>query len=248
MLPYLSIGPFLLPMAGLALLLGIWLGSWLVEKEAARLHIKSGLMNNLIFIGLIGGLIGARIAYAARFLDAFLANPLDLVALTPSTLSPGDGLIIGLLVSFIYGQRKSLHLRPALDAIAPGLAVFLVFLGVAHLLSGDAYGSPARVPWAVFLWGEYRHPTQVYEILLALGILLLVLKHPLEEPGRGLNFWMTIALSAAAQIFLDAFRGDSLIWAGGFRSVQVIGLVVLAVSLWLIRAWGLKTKPEEQEY
>ena len=88
-------------------------------------------------------------------------------------------------------------MRPVLDALAPGLAVFMVFLGASHLLNGDAFGAPSRLPWAIFQWNEYRHPAQLYEILLAVGILLVILKHPFGEPGTGLNFWAAIALSAA---------------------------------------------------
>lgn len=238
MLPYLRLGPFLLQMAGLALLLGVWLGSWLAEKEAARVRIKPDLTYNLIFFGLIGGLVGARLAYAIRYLNAYLANPLSLVSLNPNTLSPSEGLLIGLLVAFVYGQRKGLRLRPVLDALAPGLAVFMVFRGVAHLLNGDAFGSPSRAPWAIFLWSEYRQPAQIYEILLAAGILFVVLKHPLGEPGRGLNFSLVIALSAAMRVFLEAFRGDSLIWPGGFRAAQVMALAILAGALWVMRAWA----------
>ena len=124
MLPYLRLGPFLLQTTGLALLLGIWIGSWLAEKEAARLKIKPDLVTNLIFFGLVGGLIGARLAYAATYLNAYLANPLSLFAINTNTLSPVEGLLIGLLVAFVYGQRKGLQLRPVLDALAPGLAVF----------------------------------------------------------------------------------------------------------------------------
>lgn len=248
MLPYLRLGPYLLQMTGLALLLGVWAGSWLAEKEASKVGIKPDLIYNLIFFGLIGGMVGARLAYAARYLNAYLANPLSLFALNPNTLSPSEGLLIGLLVAFVYGQRKGLRLRPVLDALAPGLTVFIVFQGLAHLLSGDAFGAPSRVPWAIFLWSEYRHPAQIYEILLAVGILLVVSKLPLGEPGRGLNFLLVISLSAATRVFLEAFRGDSLIWAGGFRAAQVVALAILAGALWMMRAWAqLRIKALERE-
>jgi phosphatidylglycerol---prolipoprotein diacylglyceryl transferase len=242
MLPYLSLGPLLLPMASLTLLLGVWLGSWLAEKEAAHLKIQADWVYNLIFIGLIAGLVGARLAYAARFIDAFQENPLGLLALNPATLSLREGLLVGLLAAWIYGRRQGLPLRPVLDALAPGLAGWMLFLGVAHLLSGDAYGAPSHLPWAVFQWSEYRHPAQLYEILLAMGILLVVRKRSLGEPGNGRNFWMVVALSAAARVFLEAFRGDSLIWSGGFRVAQVLGLILLAVSLWFLWAWGHQTQ------
>lgn len=247
MLPYLRMGPFLLHTSGLALLLGVWVGSWLAEKEARRLKIMPDLVYNLIFLGLVGGLVGARLAYAARFLNAYLNNPLSLFSINPNTLSPEEGLVIGLLVALVYGQRKGLHLRPTLDAITPGLAVFMVFLGLAHLLSGDAFGSQTNtLPWRIYLWGEYRHPSQVYEILVASGTLLAVLKRPFGEPGRGLNFLLFVALSAGARVFLEAFRGDSLIWAGGFRGAQVVGLIILAAALALMRAWA-RQETESQD-
>jgi len=235
MVPYLRLGPFLLPMASLSLLIGVWLGSWISEKRAVRLGIKSELISNLIFIGLIAGLIGARLAYSARFINAYIANPLGLFALTPNTLSIPEGFIIGLITAFIYGQRKKLGIRLALDALAPGLAVFLVFLGLAHLLSGDAFGTPSGTPWSIYLWNEYRHPTQIYEILLALIILFIILKYPLQA-GSGRDFWLVIALSSAARLFLEAFRGDSMIWYG-FRATQIIALIVLIVSLWMLHIW-----------
>lgn len=247
MLPYLRVGPFLLPMSGLALLLGVWVGSWLAEKQAAKADLPPDRVSGLILIGLVGGLVGARLAYAASYLDAYLANPLSLLALNTNTLSPSGGLLVGLIVAYTYGQRKGLHLRPVLDVLAPGLAAFMLFLGVAHLLSGDAFGAPSSTPWAIFQWGEYRQPTQIYEILLALSILLVSLKQPFGEPGQGINFWLVIALSAAARIFLEAFRGDSLFWPGGFRAAQVVGFFVLALSLWMIHTWSKDEKKQETE-
>jgi prolipoprotein diacylglyceryltransferase len=244
MFPYLRLGPFLLQTPGLALIIGVWSGSYLTEREAKRLKIHAPTVYNLIFFGLVAGIIGARLAYAARFLSVYLDEPLSLFALNPNTLSTIDGLIIGLVVVVIYGRRKGLPLRPTLDALAPGLAVFLVSLGVAHILSGDAFGVPTDVLWSVYLWDESRHPTQIYETLFALGVLALVLKRPLGRPGMGLNFLLVIALSAASRLFLEAFRGDSLIWTGGFRAVQVVSLIVLLVCLWLIRVWA---KPLEYE-
>ncbi len=248
MLPFLSLGPFLLQTAGLALLLGIWIGSWMAEKEAARLKIKPDLVANLIFLGLVGGLVGARLAYAITYLNAYLANPISLFAINTNTLSPFEGLLIGLLVAFVYGQRKGLQLRPTLDVLAPGLAVFMIFLGMAHLLNGDAYGAPAKLAWAIYLWSDYRYPTQIYEMLLAVGVMLVSLNHPLKEQGRGLNFLLMVFLSSVARVFLEAFRGDSVIWPGGFRAAQVVGVVIMAGSLILMLSWAKpQTNIQEQE-
>jgi phosphatidylglycerol---prolipoprotein diacylglyceryl transferase len=141
--PLIRVGPFLLQLPGLALLLGVWIGSSVAEKEAARLKLNVAAVYNLIFFGLVAGVVGARLAYAARYLSAYLANPLGLLALTPTTLSPNSGVAIGFIVATLYGRQHGLRLHPTLDALAPGLAAFMVTLGVAHIMSGDAFGAPA---------------------------------------------------------------------------------------------------------
>jgi len=241
--PFIRLGPFLLQLPGLALLVGIWIGSSLAEKEAARLKLNVEAVYNLIFFGLVTGIVGARLAYAARYLSAYLANPLGLLALTPATLSPNAGLVIGLAVAALFGWRKKLPLRPTLDALAPGLAAFMVTLGVAHIMSGDAFGAPAQLPWSIYLWDDYRHPSQIYETIATLVVFAVAWKRPLDQPVDGINFLLVVALSVAARVLLEAFRGDSVIWPGGFRAAQVVGLLVLAAALWLMKAWAQPTAP-----
>lgn len=237
MLPYLRLGPFLIQTSGLALLLGLWLGTSLIEKEANRLKLNSSAINSLIFTGLMAGIVGARLAYAALSPGAYLANPLSLLAINTNTLSVNEGLVIGIAAALLYGWRKRLPLRPTLDAFTPGVAVFLAALGIAHFLSGDAFGAPAKLPWSIYLWSDYRHPSQVYETFAAALNFLILRKRPLEQSGEGLNFALLVALFAGSRIILEAFRGDSLILAGGLRAAQVAGLFVLALSLWLLKVW-----------
>jgi prolipoprotein diacylglyceryltransferase len=241
MLPYLSLGPFLLQTPGLALLIGVWIGLSLVEKETLHLKLQKDQINNLVFVGLIAGVVGSRLVYAARFLDIYLDDPLSLFALNPGTLSPSGGILIGLLAAILYGIWKKFPLRKTLDALAPGLVTFMIFQGLAHLLSGDAFGSATDLPWAINLWDENRHPTQIYEILLAVGVFLVIRKRPLGQSGKGTNFLLSVALLSATRLFLEAFRGDSLIWTGGFRAAQLISFSTLMVCLWLIRKWDLPT-------
>ena len=237
MFPYLRLGPFILPMASLALLSGLWLGLPLIDREAARLKMNVSLLSNVIFYSLLAGVVGARVGYALEYSSAYLANPIGLLALTPTTLSPGAGLVVGLIAFVIFIQRKELPIGPTLDAIAPGLAMFMVCVGLAHILSGDAYGAPTNLPWAIRLWNEYRHPSQFYEIFIALTVFLIIRERFPKPDGAGLNFLLTIALSSASRVFLESFRGDSIFWPGGFREAQVIALIIMAISLYWIRKW-----------
>lgn len=244
MLPFLRLGPLMIKMPGLILLLGVWFGLWISEKVGRRLNLRPNQLYNLVLLSLLSGVIGARLAYAIHYTRIYLENPLGLLSLNSDTLAVTEGFLIAVLVMVAYAQHKNMPLKPTLDALAPGLALFMVFFGLAHLLSGDAFGAPSNLPWSIKLWNEYRHPSQVYEILAALAIFYLVWRRSLKNDGLGLNFLYVIALSAGARLMLEAFRGDSVLWPGGLRAAQVVSLAVMLVAMWFVPDWR---QPEEIE-
>jgi phosphatidylglycerol:prolipoprotein diacylglycerol transferase len=243
MLPFVRLGPLLVQLPGLAVLAGIWIGSDLVEREAVRLRLGASALLNLIINGMIAGLLGARLLFALEHLDAYLVSPLSLFAISGTALDGWGGLLVGLGVAFLYGRAKALPLRPSLDALAPGLAVFMIALSVGDLLSGDGYGLPLDAPWAIYLWGAYRHPTQIYELLLAIGILIAWRLTSRKDLSPGALFLRVVGLTSAARLFTEAFHADSAVTLGGFRSAQLAALVILAATLYLNRRWAVRPKP-----
>jgi phosphatidylglycerol:prolipoprotein diacylglycerol transferase len=262
MLPIVQVGPLAVQVPGLVLLLGLWLGLLLAEREARRwvqgpgrvaldeppagrrAPSRAGLtpdtLYNLALAGLVAALAGARLAYAARYAAAYAADPLGLLSPNPNTLVLPEGLALGLLAAVVYGARHRLPLRPTLDALAPAVAAMAIALALAHLASGDAFGAPTSLPWAIYLWDEYRHPSQVYELIAALGVLgaWRVSGRFERVPGSGRRFLWVVALLAAARVFLEAFRGDSLLMFGTLRAAQVWGLLALGGSLALMPRWA----------
>ena len=237
MFPYFRLGPLLIQMPLLVLLVGLWGGMTLLEYESRRLKLNPSRVTNLVIYSVVAGIVGARLGYALQFRALYVSKPLSLLALTPTTLLPSMGLLVGLIAFWILIDHQNLPDRPTLDALAPGLALFLVFVGLAHILSGDAYGAPTRVPWAIRLWNEYRHPSQFYETFIALTIFLVIRERLPKPEGAGLNFLLVVTLSSASRVFLETFRGDSVFWPGGFREAQVMSLVILAISFYWMRKW-----------
>jgi phosphatidylglycerol---prolipoprotein diacylglyceryl transferase len=241
MLPTLQIGPLALPVPALIVLVGIWIGLSAAEKRAAHYGLPPNDLYNLIFIGLVAGVVSARLSYALRYPQIFASDPLGLLSRDLGLFDPLGGLVGGGLAGLIYAQRKGLPFRQTLDGITPGLAVFAIALGFSHLASGGAFGTPTQAPWGLDLWGARRQPTQVYEILAASLIfgMLTPIHHRLQSIQAagvpGLLFLIFAALSAFARLILEAFRGDSLLLPGGLRAAQVIAWCLLALSLWGIR-------------
>jgi phosphatidylglycerol:prolipoprotein diacylglycerol transferase len=236
MLPTLQVGPLAVPVPALLVLLGIWLGLSLAERAAPRYGVDPNHLYNLVLIALVGGLVGARLAYALRYPALFAGRPLDLLSRDLALLDPLGGVAIALIAALVYAQRRQMPFWSTLDALTPGLAVMGVGLGLSHLASGSAFGSPSNLPWAIELWGAPRHPVQVYETILAALILVAVwpAKGWIRPTRPGMLFLSFTALSALSRLFLEAFRGDSTLWFDGLRSAQIIAWLVLAASLWLL--------------
>lgn len=235
MLPILQVGPLAIQLPGLLLIMGVWVAILLIERAAPCFKISPALVNNMIFFALIAGILGARLGYVLRYIDVYASDPLAILALNPNTLSLPEGLLAGLITSVIYGQRKELPFWSTLDVLTPGAAVFMLTLAFTHLSSGDAFGAPTSLPWAIDLWGMKRHPSQIYEILGAGIILLLMLRLQRYRWLAGFQALIFIVLSAAARLFLEAFRGDSIILFGGLRQAQLASLVILLFTLIIIR-------------
>jgi prolipoprotein diacylglyceryltransferase len=247
MYPILQIGPLAIQLPGLLLLAGLWIGTQLAERETARYKLDPGLISNMIFIALAAGIIGARLGYALKFIDLYFREPLNLLAFNLNTLSSMEGIAVGLIAALIFAQRKGLSLLPTLDTLALGAAVSAIFVALAHLSSGDAFGAPTTVPWAIELWGADRHPSQIYELLFALGVMLVILQVRKTKYFSGFVFTLSVALSAISRLFLEGFRGDSSIVFGSMRSAQLISFAVMIFALITLHVLSRNTEQRKSQ-
>ena len=237
MLPVLNVGPFAIQLPGLILLAGIWFGLNRSESFARRRGLDVEQINALILYSLLGGLVGARLGYIAQNLAAFSQKPLDALALSPQMLDGASGLVAMLLIGLIYGQRKHLHLWQTLDALTPALGVLMMSVALMNLASGSGFGIPARLPWSIYLFDEYRHPTQLYDFGMAVVIWRIVESRPGDfSLPDGKRFLMFVSLSAFARIAVDMFRSDrALIGLGGVGIEQLTAWFILVAAVWLMQ-------------
>ena len=189
MLPVLQIGPLALQTSGLILLLGLWASLSLTEWFASRHQTQASGLNpnklyNLALGVLAAGLVGARLSYVIRYPPAFIQSPLSIFSLNPGLLDPWGGFVAALVTGLIYGNRKGLSFWPTLDAFTPAFAVLALAVSLSHVASGQAFGVPADLPWAIELWGARRHPSQVYETIAAVLILWAIWPGRIRDPPR----------------------------------------------------------------
>ena len=229
MLPVLRLGPFTLPVGPLALILAFYLALEIGDREGRRLGLRKDLISNAAVLTLLVGIAAARLAYVAANFSSYQIDWLQIFAVNLGTLDMTAGALVGLIVGYIYLQRKNVKWSILADALAPSIAFALAVLTLGNLLTGDAYGAVARdLPWAIFLWGEPRPPVQVYEMLGNFAIFAFLQFRALRRQWfGGARFWLAVALLAGMRVLLEPFRGDSVAWIAGLRSMQVLALVAI---------------------
>jgi phosphatidylglycerol:prolipoprotein diacylglycerol transferase len=230
--PVLNVGPAALQLPGLILLLGFWLSLNLVGHRAKAEDLPEDLIFNAGMIAMLVGLVGARLGYVALHWSAYQNDLPGIMALTIGALSTPAGVLTGGGVAALYLRLHRLPAPTLLDALAPALALMFAFISLADVSAGSAYGTVSDLPWAIELWGARRHPTQIYELLAALVTLGLLWWARTRRPYAGFLFLLFLLTYGAARLFLDAFRADAWLLAGGYRAVQVIGLGAVILSLW----------------
>lgn len=237
MLRTILIAGLSLPIKPLFALAALYAALWLAAQLARPRGLDGDHLWNLGFISASAALVGARLAYVAQFWPAYQTDLLAIVSPRPGALAWTPGLVIGLLAGLVYVRRLRLPLLVVLDALAPAALLGLTIMSLADFLAGDAYGAPTTLPWAITVWGAARHPVQLYQLGAQLIALVIVLRRPASVVGQ--RAWLSLFLYALSRLLCDAFRGDSLLLAGGFRAEQIVALAAALLALpQVLRAAG----------
>jgi phosphatidylglycerol---prolipoprotein diacylglyceryl transferase len=233
-----QLGPFPVSSFGIFLLLAFITGILLFRARTSRLGWDPGEVLDLSLYAIIGGVIGARIGYVLVNLRDFASDPVRVVTIwRDAGLTFYGALLGGALVAWLYGRRRGWSLRQMADAAAPSLALGYAIAMIGTLLYGLNYGRPAAVPWAVTLFGEPRHPTQLYLMaasLIIFGVLLWVEGRP-HIPGK--VFWTYILLYGIARAVIEMWMDYPRVLGPLTlaQAVNILAAVVAAVFLSLLR-------------
>jgi phosphatidylglycerol:prolipoprotein diacylglycerol transferase len=202
----------------------------------------------IIFAGLLGGLVGARLYYVADNWDEASDDLLG-------TLFSGSGLVwyggaIGGAVGVVLWAWRRGFLRVALlDLCAPALALGYAVGRVGCQLSGDGdYGEPSDLPWAmaypegVVATTEEVHPTPIYEsVTMALAAWALWRARDALRPGALFACYLVLA---GAERFLVEFVRRNEAAVAGLTAAQLQSLALLLAGVaWIVvltRRGGLR--------
>jgi phosphatidylglycerol:prolipoprotein diacylglycerol transferase len=208
----------------LAILGAVAAALWLAARGAGKSGMDQNQIYDLGFYALLATLLGARVTYAMLHWSAYLQTPLAVLSLTPTALYWPGGALVGVAAAILYGWRHSMPLGRTLDALAPGIALGLAIERLGAFLGGVGLGAPTSLPWGVPILDVTRHPVQLLEMALLLGIAVWLWRSLGQGADPGGSFVRFVALYAGQRLFAEAFRAQTPLLPNGLRVVQLIAL------------------------
>jgi len=150
------------------------LGVGLVILVSVNLFKKNNVQIDLVFSSssylIISGLIGARLAYIFFYQPLFyFNNPKEIIFINHGGLSSHGmalGIIIMLFLLFKFGKID----RKTIDLLIIPIPIVAVFIRLGNFFNNEILGRTTNLIWAV----DGRHPVQIYELLIALSIFLIL--------------------------------------------------------------------------
>ena len=244
---------------GVMLALAFLSGHFVLRSELGRLGADQEMSADALLGALVGGIVGAKLYYAALYWDLTAANPFGMLFSRGGLVWYG-GFLGGVLGVIWVIRRKGASIPLTADAIAPALALSYSIGRLGCFLVGDDYGRPTDSFVGIAFPGGQPpstagnlrrfgadvdpaipdtevlavHPTQLYEFSLSLLFFFLLIRLRGHPHQKGWLFALWLVLAGAARFFVELFRAKDDRFLGSFTLAQAISVAVVVIGVTLI--------------
>ena len=262
----IEIGPISIYWYSLTMLFAILVGSYIFLSSAKKKGYDEKFLSNLIFYGIIFGIIGARIYYVIFNLDYYLKDPIQIIEIWNGGLAIHGAIIAGAIWFIYYCKKNKKNFLKIFDLAAPALIISQAIGRWGNFFNAEAHGPevaketleslniPSFIIDGMNIGGKYYHPTFYYESIWNLigFVVLIILRKKLKlKTGQltGIYFmWYSVI-----RFFIESLRTDSLM-LGELKVAQVVSVLLFILGLYLVirkkkdtRVNRLKERTEENE-
>ncbi len=226
--------------------LAMFVGILLFYKSAKKSGLSDDFIVNLLFYGIIFGLIGARLYYVFFNLSYYVNNPIEIIEVWNGGLAIHGGLIGGFLWFVYYSRKNKVSLLKLLDMACVSVIIGQAIGRWGNFFNGEAHGGivsreilekrliPSFIINGMNIDGEYFEPTFLYESLWnVLGFIILVVVRKKYKVKDGVLTGIYLVWYSLIRFFIEGMRTDSLM-LGSIRVARLVSLLLFITGLFLI--------------
>ena len=243
----LNLGMFQIKWYSFFIFLAMLTACLIIFKESKKKNVPDNYLTNLIFYGLIIGILGARLYYVIFNLDYYLNNPSQIFAIWNGGLAIHGGLISALIFLMIYSRKNKINILQILDIIVVGVIIAQAIGRWGNFFNQEAYGNiislqalknmhlPKFIIDGMYISGSYREPTFLYESICSLiGFILLLILRATKKLKTGQLTAIYLIWYGIVRFGIETLRSDSLM-LGQIKVAQLVSLlfVISGIALFI---------------
>lgn len=240
---FLNLGIFQIKWYSIFIFLAMLTACLIIFKEAKKKNIDEDYLVNLIFYGIIIGILGARLYYVLFNLDYYLHNILEIFMIWKGGLAIHGGIIATLIFLIIYSKKKKINTLLILDIIVVGLIIAQAIGRWGNFFNGEAYGRittlsnlkslhlPDFIVKGMYINGSYREPTFLYESVFSLlGFIVMILVRKIKKLKVGNLTAIYLMWYGTERLLIEQLRSDSLM-LGTIKVAQLVSIIAIVVGV-----------------
>jgi phosphatidylglycerol:prolipoprotein diacylglycerol transferase len=243
---------------GVFMLLAFLTAGWITRAEFRRKGDDPEKVWDLVFMAVVGGILGAKGYYVLLNYPRLVSDPAGLIFSRGGLVWYGGFLLATAFVIWEI-RRQKLPLAKTADSAAPALALAYAVGRIGCFLVGDDWGRPTdswvgiafpngspptRVdiierdfgiavdPALVEKYGQIVpvHPTQLYEVGMSTLIFFLLWRLRKTPRPEGWLFLLWLSLAGAERFVVEFLRAKDDRFFGLFTMAQMISLGLVAAG------------------
>ncbi len=229
------IGSFEIYWYAVIILTGFLLAVVYAMRNGRRFGVNTDDMIDVVLVGLVCGIIGARLYYVIFHLESFHSFA-DVINIRDGGLAIYGGVILALVGGGLMCKRRNIHLFSMFDLVGLG---FLIGQGIGrwgNFANQEAFGSETDLPWGMMSVNTGNvtvHPCFLYESIWCISGLIIL--HFLSKKWyvfRGQYFLMYLAWYGLGRSWIEGLRTDSLyLIPDVIRVSQLVAVLCVIVTI-----------------
>ena len=253
---HITIFGFSIAFYGIIIGIGMLLGITLAARDAEKRGIGEDTIYDFALLGIVFGVIGARLYYVFFQWDNYRGNLLEILNLRAGGLAIYGGVIGGILSLMFYCKRKKQNFLNLADSLILGVLVGQILGRWGNFFNAEAFGRYTDSLFAMQLRRDIVtpiminsallqhlvrvngvdyiqvHPTFLYESVWNLCLLLFLLWYRPKKRFTGEIFFLYLGGYGLGRVWIEGLRTDSLLVPGtGIAVSQALAGVCVLVAL-----------------